>query len=307
MTTFTTAGWENNDFSEWGTTWTDGTGSTVHVTASPVRTGNYACECSVTGEYYTASAGCYITFGTTQPIVYERFYVRFVSGLPAADNDILLFCNTRNTNSQYQVACCVKRVSGNIYFGISHWDSGAETIYLESSATNPTTGVWYCLEFCRDVTNSKSKLWLNGTLIVDANTSHTGNATLGVCDLEWCRYSGTSAADLAFDDFVIADSYIGPAVNFEVTSVTTDVSSLIRTGAYTINTTVLWADGTDATITNYSCLLYFRDVTPSTTLGPYTCNISKLSAGSFRGSIGIDPDASFPLSYYSVKAIVSRT
>jgi hypothetical protein len=112
------------------------------------------------------------------------------------------------------------------------------------------------------------------------------------------------------DDIIAASNYIGTLAGaglFTITSVSASTNSLIRTGAYTTTLTVLWSDTTDSTITAYGCVVYCRDANTISTLGPYTCTTSKISSGSFQGSVALDPDASFPLSYYSIKAVVTRT
>jgi len=207
FTTFFTSGWENSggsDVTDDGA-WTGTEGSYAPTVTSAIKyQGSYAMQCSPASE---DQSDVYKSGLPSTAIMYHRSYIYFSSGLPSVDNDYFDFSGIGLTSWQDSVFGNVKKISGAIYWGMTTYVGGTRNQGWESSPSNPTTGVWYCTELVRDVTNSSSKLYVDGTLKKDLATSHFGNSNMVFDGISYINYAGLVAI---VDCVVVADTYIGP-------------------------------------------------------------------------------------------------
>jgi hypothetical protein len=214
FTTFLTSGWENSggtDVTDGGlwTAYLDGLGSTESVVSSPVHSGQYALHVhAVTSGGY---GGVRYTFSVNQATAYTRAYVYIESGLPNFNDGYCAIGSTwYDGNNQLSPVIHMPLGGGNLQWGLYTVSGGVTTWYWEASASNPTTGQWYCMEWTRDVANQIVGLWVDGvskvyqTGLSMSNNNHGTNV-----DVDFVSNLGP-AVTADFDDAVIADGYIGP-------------------------------------------------------------------------------------------------
>ena len=181
-------GFESGSFSAWTTTGGAGTHSQTVETANPHH-GTYDAK-------FTAGAG---SEGWAQksisaaPIVYLQQYVKLGS-LPTSGNYLYLG-TIQSSNSNNNVDVYIQNSGGQYYWGTYTSINGAVYHDRESTPSNPQVGVYYCVETCRDVTNGRSKLWVNGNLKVDASRASTGNANSIYCGVSYAMGSATVYVD----------------------------------------------------------------------------------------------------------------
>lgn len=202
MTILFQDGFESGDFSNWTSTEGAGTNSETVETNNPFQ-GKY------NGKFFTNSIGAEATVYktiTSAAIVYLRFYLK-IDALPASgDLDYYGSIADAVPSAGTGTTAAIINISGSYYWRL--FVNGVEV--NEATASNPTTGIYYCIELLRDKTNSIQKLWVNGVLKVTQNNAITNNATNIAVGVDYS--SGGEALNCYCDSVIAADSYIGPAV-----------------------------------------------------------------------------------------------
>lgn len=194
----------NNGFEEGNfTAWT-GTEGTPTVSSTIKHHGNYALYADPASG---AGEDAYKSGLSIGAIGYERFYVYIDSGLPANNGELCMLGGIGATDYQNAVFPQILRSGGANYWSVAVWIGGVNTANpTEASASNPSLDTWYCIEVLRDVTNSRTKLWVNGVLKIDVASSHSGNNNRIWAGSGYITVSGHAA----YHDCVItADAYIG--------------------------------------------------------------------------------------------------
>ena len=192
-------GFESGNFNSWTSTGGSGTHTQTVETANPHH-GSYDAKITMgsSGEGWAQKTI------TSSPVVYLQQYIK-LANLPSSGNRIYLG-TIQSSNSNNNVDVFIENSGGQYYWGTYSSINGAVYHDRESSPSNPQAGVYYCVETCRDVTNSRSKLWVDGTLKVDVSRPHVGNANN--------IYSGISytpnSATVYFDCVKVSTAYIEP-------------------------------------------------------------------------------------------------
>jgi hypothetical protein len=133
-----------------------------------------------------------------------RFYLKF-GALPTGEGHHLYMASLDSTvPSSTATSVFIIYSGGNYYWGL--YNNAGET--QDSTASNPTTGVYYCVELLRDKTNNIQKLWINGVLKATRNDTIANNTTNAAVGIDYIDSSVTQT--IYVDDVVVADSYIGP-------------------------------------------------------------------------------------------------
>lgn len=195
-------GFESGNFNAW--TATEGsTSPTVETTYK--HHGTYAMRSNPVA---SDQEDVYKSGLTSTAVMYVREYVYFAANLPSSSGADVIFSGVGASSWQNAVfAVIFNSGTGGLYWGIQTYINGTEYRNYESSASNPTTGRWYCVELVRDVTNGRSKLYVDGTLKVDVARSHSGNSNMIWAGIGFVSYNG---CDMYTDCVVAADAYIGP-------------------------------------------------------------------------------------------------
>lgn len=204
MTNLFSDGFESGNFSQW--TATSAYNGTVAVESSHTHSGSYNMIVSATGTYAGMFAKKNLTFSN---VSYCRACVKFSGTICPNNNDyVYLFGISQFDPNAKGTQAVIKNVNGSLFWGIVYWDSAYTShVVLESSASNPQSDRWYCLEVMRDLTNNIQKLWVNNILDVTVtDTLETGAPTLLVAGVYQSKYA---ASPIYFDDIVAADNYIG--------------------------------------------------------------------------------------------------
>jgi hypothetical protein len=192
-------GFESGNFNAWTTTDGAGTHTQTVETTNPHH-GTYDAK-------FTAGAN---SEGWAQktipnsPIIYFQQYIK-LANLPTSGTRLYLG-TIQNTNSNNNVDVFIENSSGQYYWGIYSSINGAIYNDRETTPSNPQLGQYYCVESCRDVTNSRSRLWVDGTLKVDVSRPNSGNANGIYSGITWT----TNTATVYVDCIKIANSYIQP-------------------------------------------------------------------------------------------------
>lgn len=190
---------ESGNFNGWTTTGGIGSHSQTVETANPHH-GSYNAKITVEA----SSEGWAQKTIPPSPIVYLQQYVKLAS-LPPPGSRIYL-STIQNTNSDNNVDVYVENQNGQYYWGLYASINGVVYHDREASPSNPKANVYYCVESMRDVTNARSKLWVDGALKVDTVKPHVGNANR--------IYSGVTyafnPATVYIDCVKVSTSYIGP-------------------------------------------------------------------------------------------------
>jgi len=92
---------------------------------------------------------------------------------------------------------------------------------------------------------------------------------------------------------------------FEIQSVTVNPTKIIRTGSEVSTLRCDWYDSGNLNTSDYQCTFWVRD-TNDKTYGPYNGSITKESSYNYNGIYELNPDGTFLLSYYDVKAEVTK-
>ena len=193
-----TAGFETGSFSEY----TGKSGSGTHT--ETVETGNpylgaydakFTASASSEGWAYQSINGSAIT--------YYRQLVK-VGTLPTSGRYLFLG-SIQYTNSQNTVNPFIYNLNGQYYWGTISVINGVSYLDREATASNPKTGTYYNVEVCRDVTNHRTNLWIDGNLKVNASRTHVGNSNLICTGISWAD----SSATIYVDCVKVKTSYIG--------------------------------------------------------------------------------------------------
>jgi hypothetical protein len=304
--------YEANNVLEWQENLSGNSGS------DPIASSSYAAKGTYSGRYQIADVNwsyseSRLGLATASPMLYYSGHCR-VSSLPPAGETLFVGMGMRGNILTDDVISdlIIGNNGGTIRWGLNYC-TGSGSAYTLSTLT-AIVNTWYFIEMMSSISNSAGvyKLWANtvGGNISEASPliSMSGLDNNYYGSIQHIVAMAYAPAGLVCDAYM--DAYMVSTLfpsSFAINTITSSTNSLIRTGAYPTTINVLWSDPYDSTITAYECNVYCRDANTISTLGPYECTISKLSAGSFQGSVAIDPDASFPLSYYSVKAVVERT
>jgi hypothetical protein len=138
----------------------------------------------------------------SSPVLYFQEYVRLDS-LPALGDR--LYLGAIETNSRNSVEVFVENRGGIYYWGLLTVVNGRSYVNLEVVASNPRAGTYYAVEFCRDTAADECKLWVDGTLKIDAIRANAGGASR-----VYCGITGTNTKTVVYIDSVkVSDSYIG--------------------------------------------------------------------------------------------------
>jgi hypothetical protein len=138
----------------------------------------------------TAFVRCYYTFNTL-PGVGERIYL----------TELRVFSNDG-------VGVALENIDGNLFWLLRIAELGVTTEVYEAVASNPVTGVPYCVEIRRDVTSGLEELWIDGVSRASADQSITRDSSEIVVGY---GYSPSVNQQTCYADcVVVADAYIGP-------------------------------------------------------------------------------------------------
>lgn len=190
---------ESGNFNSWTTTGGGGTHSQTIETANPHH-GSYNAKITVGA----SSEGWAQKTIPPSPTVYLQQYVKLAS-LPPSGSRIYLG-TIQNTNSDNNVDVYVENQNGQYYWGLYASINGVVYHDREMSPSNPQANVYYCVESMRDVTNARSKLWVDGVLKVDTVKPHIGNANRVYSGITYAFNTAT----LYVDCVKVSTSYIGP-------------------------------------------------------------------------------------------------
>jgi hypothetical protein len=193
-------GFESGGFSVWTGTDVDA-GCSITINSTIVHTGSYSTKSSISTALLSW-AECYENFAATN-ICYARAYYYFPS-LPAS-GQTLMFHSLRGSESDY-----LSQVEALIYHSGTHYYWGIEigtSSHIEASPSDPQINTWYCVEICRDRTNSLATLWIDGTQKLQLSNSFNSNSA-SLLDGVDC-YTTAAAITCYVDDCVVADAYIG--------------------------------------------------------------------------------------------------
>ena len=216
-------------FSPWTSHTHDGSSSNSIDTSNPYPTisgnNNNATFTIVGSGGYSQADKTSLTSGSDY---YLRAYYKLASGLPASDGDMMTMQGAMSNTYEYGAFCEIKRVSGQLYWGICHFENSVEQDTFESTPSNPTTGQWYCIEIERDVSGGLIRLWVDEVLKVSVSRSISGNNNLAEVG---CGYKNFSGSTTMYVDSVVVDSaYIGPISGDPTQGSTTIQGDLIVTG-----------------------------------------------------------------------------
>lgn len=204
FTTVFSDGFESNDFTAWSDiTQSDGT---AVVEAVNPHHGTYNGKFTIT--VAGGNANCYKLFDATA-IAYYRFYIKILTGIPIGENSGYLRIGLIRNNAGAQANNIIElHITYDVATSRTQWgvDIGGSG-YVESSSSNPTTGIWYCVEILRDNTNDLEKVWIDGVLKISQTVALTGDADLIRCGIFYTNV--ISAASVVCDCVVISDTYIG--------------------------------------------------------------------------------------------------
>jgi hypothetical protein len=137
------------------------------------------------------------------PTVYLQQYVKLASLPPSGAVFILALFRTQ---TQTTIDVYVENQNGQYYWGLYASINGVVYHDREMSPSNPQANVYYCVESMRDVTNARSKLWVDGVLKVDTVKPHIGNANRVYSGITYAFNTAT----LYVDCVKVSTSYIGP-------------------------------------------------------------------------------------------------
>jgi len=94
-------------------------------------------------------------------------------------------------------------------------------------------------------------------------------------------------------------------LGFSITSVSTNIPRVIRTGENFVQLRCDWHDETDLSSSDYSCIFWVRDES-NNIYGPFTGSITKEGSKEYYAIFNLDPDEGFLLGYYDIKAEVTK-
>ncbi|MFA5307204.1 MAG: hypothetical protein WC365_07195 [Candidatus Babeliales bacterium] len=206
MTALFSDGFESNDFTAWTSTATGGTGTLV-VNATRPHHGTYSAYATGTcsGGYGTDYG--YATKTITQAnIVYARAYFYF-NTLTLSQWKALHLIYLEYNNQSNATVVGIYNDGGTLKWNL--WGFEADAWFGNLSSVTPTTGVWYCVEVKRDVTNDQNQLWINGVLVSTVNVAMAQGANKVFAGFPGIDATVDDVISLYFDCAVVADAYIG--------------------------------------------------------------------------------------------------
>ena len=236
-TTIFSDGFESGDFSAWSGTVVDA-GASLSVKANNPHHGVYNAEAQTTQAW--TGTYCWKSF-TAGAIIHLRSYIKFDT-LPSADGRRYeLHCLDSGVWSN-SVVVIVRNSAGTMQWGLIVFVGGAGTFYYEATPSNPQTGIWYCVEILRDLTNQCARLWVDGVLKVNATglsqVDNTARARCGITNSN----GETVTARIFFDCVVVADAYIGPEAGDTTAPTCSDVDTNTTAAGQPCLFHVLWND-----------------------------------------------------------------
>ncbi len=193
------ADFETGSFSEYQGRSGSGTHSEVVETSNPHH-GAYDAKFTVSA---SSEGWAYAAISSTA-VAYYRQLVK-VNTLPSSGRYLYLG-SLQSSNSQNTVDPFIYNSNGQYYWGTISIINGAAYWDRESSPSNPKVGTYYNVEICRDVTNHRTRLWIDGTSKVDAARSHVGNTNLLCTGVSWAE----SASTINVDCVRVKNTYVGP-------------------------------------------------------------------------------------------------
>jgi hypothetical protein len=98
-------------------------------------------------------------------------------------------------------------------------------------------------------------------------------------------------------------SILSPLFQFQSIDVTP--FSILKVTSDNVTISCNWIDPSDLDIGNYTCNIWVKD-SRNIEHGPFSSNITKTSSMHYTGSYSIDPDESYDITNYSIKAVVSK-
>jgi len=183
-----TADFESGSFSEYTATGGDGSHSQSVETANPYK-GSYDAKFTAGAD----SEGWAYQSVSSSAITYYRQLVK-IGTLPTSGNYICLG-SVQSTSSQNTVDPFIYNFNGQYYWGAVSVINGNMYWDRQSSASNPTAGTYYTVEVCRDVTNHKTSLWVDGNLKLEVTRQHSGNSNLIFSGISWADSPTTVYVD----------------------------------------------------------------------------------------------------------------
>jgi hypothetical protein len=221
--TYLDSGWEDSggtDVTDGGK-WTEVLGG-VEVSTAIKHHGAYALKDHFTGTYSWEEVG--VSF-PLQPIVWLRNYYYFVgpSGLPPANGNYSEMSDVKNDHDgdQNSIYLCLENIGGTVYWTLQAFIGGVEQAHINTGVTVPYD-TWICTEICRDVTNSKTYVYINGVKVIDVSQVHVGNNQWCFNGNGWFSWSPVNLTTY-LDCTKISTSYIGPEGGATLQSVTDSV------------------------------------------------------------------------------------
>jgi hypothetical protein len=191
-------GFESGNFNSWTATGGGGTHTQTVETSNPHH-GTYNARVTVGA----ASEGWAQKTITSSPTIYLQQYIK-LAGLPPSGSRVYLG-TIQNTDSNNNVDVYIENQNGQ-YYWIVPSINGVVYHDREVLPSNPQANVYYCVESLRDVTNGRSKLWVDGALKVESAKAHVGNANRIFSGVTY----SFSAATVYVDCVKVSTSYIGP-------------------------------------------------------------------------------------------------
>jgi hypothetical protein len=180
----------------------EASGCSVTIESSIKHNGSYSAKCITVSNGY---ASCDKMF-TSQDNLYLRGYFR-ISTMPPNNDNFICFDVVYMDSASYSASAVIKKVSGQLYWGMLIQENGNWTWLYESTPSNPSVDTWYCVETRRDVANDIAQLWVDGNQKVNQTVSMS-QGTNGI--FPGISVSSGFATTLYIDDVVLSGSYVGP-------------------------------------------------------------------------------------------------
>lgn len=152
---------------------------------------------------------------------FMRAYYTF-STLPAT-GETVYYAELRADLWYNMVAVVLENVSGNLFWGLIVAYNGTSYATYETAPSNPKTGVPFCIELKRDVTNGLEELWIDGVSKATNNINVTGYSN----EIVVGSPDGNSISQQTcyVDSVVVADAYIGPETGFSIPPTFANIST----------------------------------------------------------------------------------
>ncbi len=152
------------------------------------------------------------------PIIYFQQNIKLQS-LPTSGNR--LYLGTIQSDSRNTMEVFIQNSWGRNYWGVCTTINGRQYYDREITSSNPKTGTYYSVEMCRDAKSSQSKLWVDGTLKIDADRSHLGYSNRVYSGISWTN----TRAVVYVDNVKVSSTYTGLDTNY---TNTTEVKSGLK-------------------------------------------------------------------------------